>query len=240
MITVIMQPTYLPWIGYFDLMDLADCFVLLDNVQFEKQSWQQRNRIKSTDGKWKWLSVPVSRNLLQHIHAVRTNNSQPWRRKHWGTIEQYYKKSKFWHKYSSELQDIYSHEWEFLVDLNEALIVWLMKSMGIKTNLMRASTLPVKGQKVSLLIDICHHVGADVYLSPVGSAVYIEEDNRFGQAGIELRYQQFDPPVYSQLYGKFIAYMSAIDLLFNEGDRSLEIIRSSGCQARISGITSGL
>ena len=226
MIAVIMQPTYLPWLGYFDLMDTADVFVLLDTVQFEKQSWQQRNRIKTNTQEPKWLTVPVFQDLEQKINAVKINNSQPWCRKHWGTIEQYYKRSPYWKQYSEGLSAIYSQSWEYIFQINLAMINFLKEQFGIKTKLIRASDLAVSGNRVRLLVDICHHLKADTYLSPVRSACYIEQDNIFASEAISLIYHQYEHPVYSQMFGEFVSHMSSIDLLFNEGPKSLDIIRS--------------
>lgn len=226
MTAVIMQPTYLPWIGYFDLMDSADIFVLLDMVQFEKQSWQQRNRIKTGKAESKWLTVPVVQGLKQKISDVRIETFNPWRRKHWGTIHQHYGRAPYWNQYSDGLSELYFKEWDYLFDWNVAVITFLKDQFGIKTQVLRASHMPVSGNRVGLLVNICHYVNADVYLSPVGSADYIEENNIFAPEGISLIYQQFVHPVYRQLYGGFITHMSAIDLLFNEGPASLGIIRS--------------
>lgn len=226
MIAVIMQPTYLSWLGYYDLMDNADVFVLLDNVQFEKQSWQQRNRIKTAKGSPTWLTVPVLHDFGQKISAVKINNSQPWQRKHWKTIEQEYKQALHWDRYKDGLAVVYSKPWDDLVEVNIALIDFIKQQLGIKTKLVKASEIPAAGEKVGLLVNICHHLKADVYLSPVGSACYIEPDNLFASAGITLKYHQYEHPVYKQLFSGFMPFMSAIDLLFNEGPKSLEIIRS--------------
>lgn len=226
MIAVIMQPTYLPWIGYFDLMDSADTFVLLDTVQFVKQSWQQRNKIKTADAGSKWLTVPVVQGLQQKITDVRIDASNPWRRKHWGTISQFYKHAPYWKQYNEELSELYSREWNLLFDWNVAVITFLKDQFGIPTEIVRASQIPVTGDRVGLLVNLCRYVKADVYLSPVGSADYIEENNIFDSQGISLIYQEYTHPVYNQLYGDFMTHMSAIDLLFNEGPASLEIIRS--------------
>lgn len=230
MIAAIMQPTYLPWVGYFDLMDTVDVFIFLDTVQFEKQAWQQRNRIKTGDGHWKWLTVPVSQNLGQRINFVTVDNSKPWARKHWGTIEQYYRRAPYWELYRDGLSAIYSRHWDDLVGLNLTLIKYLKDQLGIKTNLLRASELPVSSRKVRLLVDICHYLKADVYISPVRAADYIEENNVFESEGISLMYHQFEHPFYSQMHGEFISHMSVVDLLFNKGPKSLGIIRSGRVQ----------
>jgi hypothetical protein len=226
MTTVIMQPTYLPWLGYFDLMDTADVFVILDTVQFEKQAWQQRNRIKSGENQSKWLTVPVVQGLGQKINAVKINNSGPWRRKHWGTIEQYYKRAAYWKMYRDGLAEIYSRSWEQLVDLNISIIMYLKEQFGIKTELIRASQIPVSGENVRLLTNICHYLKADTYLSPVRAASYIEENNIFQSEGVTLLYHRYQHPIYTQLFGNFLPQMSSIDLLLNEGKNSLKIIRS--------------
>lgn len=225
MIAVIMQPTYLPWMGYFDLMAQSDIFIFLDNVQFEKQSWQQRNKIKTSQG-WQWLTVSVVQKISQKIDEVEINNKVKWREKHWKTIMQNYRKSEFWSTYSSFFEDVYQREWKYLANLNIHITGWIRDQLGIETRLKSASEMDVQGQKVSLVIDICKKVGADTYLSPIGAKEYIEGDNRFADEGIRLQYHDFEHPVYRQLYGDFIPYMSVIDLLFNEGPRSLEIIRS--------------
>jgi len=226
MILVIMQPTYLSWIGYYDLMDSADVFVIFDTVQFEKQAWQQRNRIKTGEGQSKWLTVPVIQDLGQMMSAVKINNKEPWQRKHWGTIEQYYQRAPYWKQYRAGLEAVYSRKWENLLDLNIALIDYLKGQLGIKTKIVRASEMTVSGEKVSLLINMCHQYKANVYLSPARAADYIEKDNKFEAEGITLVYHQYEHPVYRQMYGGFLSFMSAIDLLFNEGPASLDIIRS--------------
>ena len=226
MIAVIMQPTYLPWIGYFDLMDSADIFVLLDTVQFEKQSWQQRNKIKTGEAESKWLTVPVVQGLEQKIRDTKIETANPWRRKHWGTIEQYYRRDPYWEQYREGLSALYSKSWEFLFDWNVAILTFLKEQFGLKTKFVRASEIPVSGDRVGLLVNICHYLNANAYLSPVGSAEYIEANNIFAAEGISLKYQEYLHPDYKQLYGEFMSHMSAIDLLFNEGPASLEIIRS--------------
>lgn len=226
MIVVVMQPTYLPWIGYFDLMDEADVFVLFDTAQFEKQGWQQRNRVKFASDEPKWLTVPVVQHLGQSISDVRINASVPWRRKHWGTLEQCYRQAPYWETYCDELSGIYSRPWDSLLELNLAIILFLRSRFGISTQVVRTSELPVTGDRVSFLANVCRHFGADTYLSTVRAADYIEKDNIFPSQGITLLYHQYDHPTYRQLHGAFLPYMSAVDLLLNEGPESLRIIRS--------------
>jgi WbqC-like protein family len=177
----ISQPTYLPWLGYFDLIDQVDVFVLPDDAQFEKQSWQQRNRIKTPIG-LQWLTVPGM------FHG------------------------RFGH---------------FLKDVNLRLLEWLMSAMGIRTRLLRSSGLEQAGRRTERLANICARLGADQYLSPPGSAGYrLEEVNVMADPPVAVAFQHYEHPVYAQLFPPFQAYASVLDLIFNEGERSLEILRS--------------
>jgi hypothetical protein len=223
----IMQPTYLPWLGYSDLMDQSDVFVFLDSVQFDKRSWQQRNRIKAPSGEL-LLTVPVfsKGKRDQRICEVQIDYTTNFEEKHIKTIERCYGKAPFFEKYAGELAAILKKRQQYLAELTIDLIDWIRGTIGIKTELVRSSSLDAQGRKVELLVNICKSVRAECYLSPLGSKVYIEENDSFRQNNIELEYQNFEHPIYTQLHGDFIPSLSVIDLLFNEGERSLEIIRS--------------
>ena len=222
----IMQPTYLPWIGYFDLIDQSDIFVFLDSVQFDKRSWQQRNRIKSVNGEL-MLTVPVlsKGKRDQKLRDVQIDSSQKYSSKHLRTISNNYCKSKYFREYQTEFSNLYSLEYKYLADLNITLIKWLTKKLGMQVEFIRSSSLEASGKKVLLLVNICKKLGAHHYLSPYGSKTYIEENNLFLKNDIKLSYQDFRHPKYRQLWGEFIPYLSIIDLVFNEGKRSLDIIR---------------
>ncbi len=222
-----MQPTYMPWIGYFALMQQADAFVLLDDVQFSHQSWQHRNRIRSS-GSSQWLTVPVlvKGRGSQHIDEVLIDNAKPWRKKHLRTILQSYARSPWLQKYRPWLERVYGTSPQKLGELNEVLIEDLARMLGIDTPLLRSSALKVRGDRVERLVRMCQKIGADEYLSPIGSYDYIESDNRFPEAGIRLVYQHYEHPRYRQIQGEFVAYQSVLDLLLNEGPASLEILSS--------------
>jgi hypothetical protein len=224
---VIMQPTYLPWLGYFDLMDQSDVFVFLDSVQLQKRSWQQRNRIKNSGGEL-MLTVPVCSKGKrdQKICEAQIDLSRDFQEKHLRAIQMYYAKAGFFQRYFDELAAILTKRQCYLAELTIEIICWLKDSIGIDTELMRSSSLNVQGKRTELLLNICKAVGADVYLSAAGSKAYIEENDLFKADGMELRYHQYKHPVYKQLYGDFIPHLSAIDLLLNEGDKSISIIRS--------------
>lgn len=222
---VIMQPTYLPWIGYFDLIDQSDSFVFFDNVQFSKQSWQQRNKIKTSNGEL-WLTIPILQNQKQKINEVKIDNKSNWKAKHEKSIKFNYCKAPYFDRYLKFIEETYNEDWEYLIDLNIHIIKFITKKINIKKEFIMSSELNLKGNKTDLLINICKKLDVDTYLSPLGSKEYIEEKNLFKKEGIKLEYQHFEHQKYHQLFRDFIPYMSMIDLLFNEGEQSLEIIRS--------------
>lgn len=224
---VIMQPTYLPWLGYFDLMDQGDVFVLLDSVQFDKRSWQQRNRIKTPHGEL-LLTVPVfsKGRFNQKICEVQIDKTTNFQEKHIRAIECNYAKAKFFERYMEDLANILRKKHSYLAELTIELICWLREAIGIKTELVRSFSLGIQRRKVELLVATCKSVGAQRYISPLRSKAYIGENDLFAENGIELCYHNYHHPQYNQLYGDFIPYLSVLDLLLNEGDRSLPIIRS--------------
>jgi hypothetical protein len=221
-----MQPTYLPWMGYFDLIDQSDVFIFLDTVQFEKQSWQQRNRIKTANGPL-WLTVPVYQSLKQKIVDVRIDNTKNWRRNHSMSMVNSYRRSPFWTDYWPQLEAAYGQDWNLLVELNIHLIGILCEMLLLKPRFVRASDMPnIEGEKTKLLIDICRKLGADTYLSPLGSRAYLESDAEFRKVEISLLFHQYEHPIYPQLYGPFLPHLSIVDLLLNVGPKAIEAIRS--------------
>lgn len=226
----IMQPTYLPWLGYFDLIASSQIFVFLDDVEFSRQSWQQRNRIKTSTGV-QWLTVPVIRKgrSTQKIKDVLINLNAAFHIKHIKTIKQYYSKAPYWERYSDEFSMILNKQHEYLVELNLDLIGWFCQELGIVTKTIRSSQMNNVENvgKVERLVNICRYLGADHYLSPAGSKDYIDKNNLFINSGIKLSYQNYIHPTYYQLFSDFIPNMSAIDLLFNEGNNSLKLLKTS-------------
>jgi len=223
----IMQPTYLPWLGYFDLTNRSDIFVFLDTVQLDKRSWQQRNRIKTPNSEI-MLTVPVltKGRFNQEIRDVEIDVSQGFEKKHFNSIQLNYKNSKYYKLYIGELEEIFISKTSRLANLNIKLIKWLSSKIGIKTKFISSSELDVNGSKTELLINICKEINANHYLSPIGSKGYIEKNNLFTNSGVQLSYQNYQHPTYTQAFGDFTPYLSVIDLLFNEGEKSLEIIKS--------------
>ncbi|HVM94270.1 MAG TPA: WbqC family protein [Terriglobales bacterium] len=224
----ISQPTYLPWVGYFDLIDQVDLFVLLDNVQFEKRSWQQRNRIKTADG-LQWLTIPVLSRGKREQRIVDVELAEPgfWRN-HLRTIDLNYHRAPFFETYFNSLSECVEREADFgsLSRLTIGIIEWLKDALGIMTATIRASNLGAEGKRSELLANICAGLGATEYLSPFGSADYLLEDLPvMASKGIEVAFHHYEHPVYRQLNPPFQAYACALDVLFNEGGNALEIIR---------------
>lgn len=221
----ILQPSYLPWLGFFEQMSRSDKFVLLDDVQFTRRDWRNRNRIRVKEG-WMWLTVPVlqKNRFTQSIIDARTDNSVPWRRKHLESLRQHYCKSPYFEKYFPAWQSLYEKQYRFLFDICLETIELINKELGIETPLLRSSEMNPSGDKAQKLLSICRELGATHYLSGEAGGNYIEEEE-FSSQGIELEYQNYDHPVYPQRYPDFVPQLSAIDLLFNCGEKSLTILK---------------
>lgn len=224
-----MQPTYLPWIGYFDLIDQADVFVFLDTVQFEKQTWQQRNRIRTANG-LEWITVPVyiKGRFGQPIRDVSIRTTE-FPGKHMRALRQHYAKTAYCSEYLQELEDILAsvRSDPSLARLNVALVRWLADRLGVGGRFSLASELAADGPRSMRLVAILEKLGATRYLSPRGSLDYLREDRHvFEKAGIPIAVQNYVHPEYRQRYHPFEAGASAIDLLFNEGPAATAILRS--------------
>ncbi|KAF0135222.1 MAG: hypothetical protein FD145_48 [Candidatus Saganbacteria bacterium] len=223
------QPEYLPYIGFFIKMMLCDEFVIVDHVQFNKKTWQNRNRIQTAQGEL-LLTVPVlsKEHFHQAINEVRINNNENWQRKNWQSIMLNYKKAPFFDIYKGFFEDLYSKNWEMLAELNEAIIRYIAGQLKIEKKVLKSSELGITGQKTDLLIDLCKKMNADAYLSGNGGHIYVD-DAKMQAQGIASRYADFKHPSYKQLHEPFMPNMSVIDLLFNLGsEKSREIILNSG------------
>ena len=227
MVVTIHQPQYLPWLGYFDKISRVDVFVMLDNVQFKKNEWQNRNRICTAQG-WQWVTVPVLHDFGTKINAIKIDNKRPWRDHHLKALELNYGKAPYFDLYFSRFQEILNQEWENLGDLNIHSIRVLMELLGIKTKVVLASQYEATEHKVLRLVDLCRHLKATAYLSGEGGEKYLEEEH-FEANDIDIITQKYEHPVYKQVWqnrneGKFISHMSVVDLLFNCGPESLAIL----------------
>ncbi len=226
MIVAVHQPQYLPWLGYFDKIDKADVFVLLDNVQFKKNEWQNRNKIKTADG-WQWLTVPVLYKFPQLINEVEVNNKERWQHRQQQAIVSNYKKAPFWKLLEGFFGDIFTTKWHTISELNIAVVRKLADSLGIDTPLYVASELgQFPDDPDQRLIAITKHFGADSYLAGSGGKDYMNLE-KYDNNGIRVLFQEYTHPVYDQLFGGFEPYMSVLDLIFNHGNDSLRILRGN-------------
>jgi len=221
----IMQPTYLPWCGYFGLMQVVDAFIFLDSVQFAKRSWQQRNQIKTAQGA-QWLTVPVSSKgkREQLICEAELDNSSNFAGTHRKSIESNYAKAPWFKDLGPALLTCIEGQ-ALLADLNIGIIEHCRTLLGIETPLLRSSRMHGSGVKADLLASLCKEVGATEYISPPGSKDYLDESSAFDDIGVPVRYFSYRHPEYPQLFGNFLPYMSVIDILFNCGDQSADLIR---------------
>jgi len=224
MIATIHQPQYLPWLGYFDKADRSDVFILLDDVQFKKNDWQNRNKICTPQG-GQWLTVPVIHDFGQKINEVKINNKTKWKESHLKALYMNYSKASFFKEYIGLFENIYGMEWDFLCDLNVYLIKELIDLLGIQTKIVLSSEIQVSNESTQRLIDLCRAVEADTYLAGADGGNYMDLE-KFKESGISLEIQDFQHPVYHQRWAKdFLSHMSIIDLLFNYGNKSLITLR---------------
>lgn len=223
MIVAIHQPQYLPWLGYFYKMDQADVFCYLDNVQYKKNEWQNRNRIKTAQG-WQWLTVPVHYRFGQKINEIAIDNAGPWARRHLQALISNYGKTPFFNNFIDILRKIYFNNWNLLGDLNMAVTEALKRALGVTTKTVVVSPLNPSEEPTQRLVDICRSLGGDTYLSGPDGAKYMDLE-RFRTSGIKVVFTQFNHPVYPQNFNAFIPNLSAVDLLFNCGPQSLGILR---------------
>jgi hypothetical protein len=220
----IHQPQYLPWLGYFEKIDSADVFIILDTVQFKKHEWQNRNRIRTKDG-WQWLTVPIVDRFPEKIDCVQISDAMNWQRKHAQALRLHYGKAPHWEPLGPALLGLLEDTWTHLCDLNIAIVALLCEHLGITTPRILASSLSAREEPTDRLIDLCRAVGGAVYLAGQAGLDYMDLA-RFKGQGIMLHAQAYAHPEYPQRYAPFVSHMSVIDLLFNCGPTSLDVLRS--------------
>jgi hypothetical protein len=223
---VVLQPGYLPWLGYFEQLYQSDVFVVLDDVQYDKNGWRNRNRVRTADG-WCWLTVPVVRDGLSEllIKDVRVDETRRWRSNHWKTLRQHYRKAPHFDQYEQALEGLYRKNWDYLLDLDLAFADCLARAFGISRPIRLASEFRARGKKTERLIELCAAAGASHYYSGAAAREYLDV-GAMEHAGVTVTFQDYDHPHYPQVYGPFIPYLSAVDLLLNAGPESLAVILS--------------
>ena len=220
----IHQPQYLPWLGHFAKLAAADCWIFLDTVQYEKNGWQNRNRIKTPRGA-QWLTVPVNASLGTLIRDVVIDARQPWQRKHLEALRVNYARAPYFARYFAELEELLRRPWRLLADLNVEVTRFLAGALGLSRRMVRASELPAaSADPTGRLLDLCRAVGANTYLAGQDSARYMNlEQFRAGRVAVWA--QEYQHPTYTQPDGDFLPFLSVVDLLLNHGESSLEILR---------------
>jgi hypothetical protein len=222
---VVLQPGYLPWLGFFDQMIRSEIFVYYDDVQFDKHGWRNRNRIKAPSGQAHWLTVPVRHSGLgwPRVLDVEIDHRRAWARKHVGTIRQFYSEAPFLRRYLPELEEMLQRRWQRLVDLDLAVTEMICRWLSIERRTARSSELGIGGERSERLLALCRHFGADRYVSGNAALGYLDT-SLFARNGIAVEWQDYVHPVYPQQHGAFLPHLSVVDLLMNCGDESAAII----------------
>jgi hypothetical protein len=225
MIVSINQPAYLPWLGYFERIASSDLHIVLDHVQFEKNSFTNRNKVRTREG-WTWLTVPLRTSGSfgdLAIEKVQIAPGAPWAKKHLRTLVESYARAPHFEQHRAFIESVYARPWEQLAPLLREMTGYFVHELGIETGLLYSSELSVSGSKSELVLNLCKQVGARTYLSGALGRGYLDEGS-FAQAGIEVRYQEYRHPSYPQAFPGFEAYMGIIDLLANCGPQSLAVL----------------
>jgi WbqC-like protein family len=220
------QPVYLPWLGLFHKIALAQQFCIFDIAQYQRKDFNNRNKIKTHTGPI-WLSVPVESkdHFSKSLAQIKIINNG-WNRKHFTSIDLAYRKAPFYRDYIGELETILvARSYGNLADLNRATLEFGLRALSIKTPLVKASDYEFRGQKSDLVLDMCKQLGATAYIFGSQGRNYADIGS-FISAGIDVRFQEYQHPTYPQLHGAFEPYMSVIDLLFNAGPESAKILMS--------------
>jgi hypothetical protein len=221
MVISIHQPAYLPWLGYFDKIIRSDVFVYLDTVQLEKNSYSYRNKIKTPQGST-WLTIPLKTkgHSSNVIKDVLIDNSQQWKNKHLKNIFFNYKKSPFFDELYPKMETLYAEEFDLFSDLTYQYLLFWLKELNIKTKIVKSSDLDIDSKKSNLILDLCQTFEADKYISGALGKDYLGEGD-FQEKNIEIDFQDYQHPVYQQLYGDFLSYMSVVDFWMNSNQHTL-------------------
>jgi hypothetical protein len=237
MIVAAHQPSYLPWLGYLDKLAKSDVFVVMDDLQYEPQNFQNRNRVKLNHGP-AWLTVPVERgHQTDRICDKRIRNDgnpkEHWQRRTWLTLRTHYGRAPHFGRYAEALEDVYTRRWDRLVELDLHVLELARGWFGIDQPILRGSTLGLSGERTDRIIDLCRKVGARVYLSGAGASTEYLDVDAMRRAGIAVMWQRFAHPTYPQRYPTlgFMPHLAFLDLLLNCGPDSRDILFQGGLAA---------
>ena len=222
---VILQPSYIPWRGYFDQIRRADLFIFYDDIQYHKHGWRNRNQIKTHQGK-QWLTIPVNSKGVTSgipIKDVRIDWSKPWATSHLNSLTIAYSKSPYFKSYLPLLESMFERKDETLADFTIETSILLARELGFtSTRFMRSSELSnVDGQKTDRVINVLKQVGATHYLCGPSASSYMEPE-KFADAGISFEYMQYNYPEYPQLHPPYDQFVSILDLLFMTGKDAIK------------------
>jgi hypothetical protein len=224
---LITQSNYIPWKGYFDSINIADEFILFDDVQFTKRDWRNRNQIKTKDGV-QWLTIPVEvkGKYFQKINETKISDKD-WGENHWTKICHSYSKAKYFNDYKNIFEKLYLNcNEEYLSKINHMFLVAICDILGIKTKMIWSSDFDLLEEKTERLVDICRIRNATDYYSGPAAKAYMNE-SIFEKENIKVHYFHYSGyPEYNQLYGNFTHAVSIIDLLFNEGPNAKKFMKS--------------
>jgi len=226
---VILQPSYIPWRGYFHQILKSDIFVFYDDVQYDKRGWRNRNRIKTPSGT-QWLTIPVNSHgaQIEHIpiNQIHISWERPWNEEHWRTIDYAYHKAPFFSQFAPIIREFYSKHPVLLADFTIETTIRLSQVLDIShTRFLRSSSLAVEGRKTDRLVNILKTLDADHYISGPSARDYIEPQI-FETAGIELEFMEYNYIEYPQLYPPYDPQVSILDLLFNTGPEARKYIQN--------------
>jgi hypothetical protein len=215
------------YLGLYHKIALADEYIYMDTVKYTKQDFINRNKIKTPQG-YLWLTIPVLTNGSDNImiNEIKIDNNQKWKEKHWKSIKNFYQKAPYFNLYAEFFEYLYSRKWEYLSDFNYYLLNYVLWKLKINTKVYKMSEYNFQGKKSDLVLDMCKQIKADLYIFGKMGVDYADV-NSFKDNNIEIYFQDYNHPKYNQQYGEFESYMSVIDLLFNEGNNSLNIIMSN-------------
>lgn len=226
---VILQPSYLPWLGYFEQITKSDVFVFFDDVQYTRSDWRNRNRIKITPSASRYLTIPIKKtgNYQDHIiKNVKIHYQTDWITSHLSIIRYNYKKTSYFAEFYPKIQNLLQKKYSLLADLCIDITKVISAYLGIShVQFTRSSELKIGpyNNSTDRLIEICRHFQATDYFSGASAKDYLQKE-KFENANIKLNFQDYQHPVYHQIGEQFLPYMSIIDLIFNEGPRSLSIL----------------
>lgn len=235
MIVAAHQPHFLPWLGYLDKLARADVFVVMDDLQYETQNFQNRQKLKLNDGPH-LISVPLERHAqTDRICDLRIDNSgrgsrHHWQRRTWRTLEVHYGKAAWFARHAPALEDVFVRRWTHLLELDLHMLELARLAFEIKVPIIRASSLALRGAKTDRIIDFCHKLGAHVYLTGSGGSTGYLDVAALARAGITPLWQRFRHPTYPQRYPQlgFVSHLGFLDLLLNCGPDAAAILANAG------------